>query len=290
MKPNTKQIHMFDLDGCLWNIDSKVWVIDKEKSNVPIIKIDKFEISKIQSGFYVKDGVKIEYNEKEYWISEYTYRKIRKKRKIEPERLGLSWIEFYDDRYINNNHVELLFNNLRHLQNQDVAICLLTARAYRERHEELLNKLRVEMKELGLEIWKIYFVGDRMYQKHNSEISLKKTYTLLEHMVGIKIEDGAFVSIKQDWFSDVNFYDDEFENIDYANDLQMLFDRICRHTDDETFKYVLQAVKSFDLQLTTNLISNNSINRFKKTIVKLREPITYSLTESHVKKYKGFDK
>lgn len=288
MKPNKKPLHVFDLDSTLWSVDSKVWVIDKEIPHKPIIKLDNLEIARILSGRYFNDRTKIEYNEEEYYISKDTLNKVQKKRKIDVDRLGLSWIEFYDKRYINNNHVELLFNNLKHLEGKDVTIALLTGRANRERHGDLLNKLRVKMKDLGLEIWKIYFIGDRFYKKHNKEISLKKCHCLLEHLVGIKIEDNQFVDMKQDWFSTVHFYDDEFMNIDYANDMQMMFDRVSKQTPDETYKYVIERLKYFKPQLYTHLITNNSMNRFKTEVIQLTEPVRFPIKESYVKKYNNF--
>lgn len=290
MKPNSKEIHFFDLDGTLWNTDAKVWVIDKEISHKPIIKLDILEINKIINGLYRNDNMKIEYNEEEYYISKDIFDRINKKKKIDITRLGLSWIEFYDKRYINNNHVELLFNNLRHLQGKDVNIVLLSGRSHRERNGDILNNLRVKMKELGLEIWKIYYIGDKYYNKPNKIISLNKTYILLEHLVGIKINDGKFVNIKQDWFSTVHFYDDEFMNIDYANDIQSIFNRVSKLTSDETYKYVMERLKYFKPQLYTHLISNNSMNRFKTKVIQLEEPIRYPVRESYlIKNYKNFN-
>lgn len=288
MKPNKKQIHFFDLDNVLWKVDSKVWVVDKESPEKPIIKIDDFEMNRIHNGYYVKDKLKIDYNQKEYYISQTTFDKIQKKKKLPIERLGLSWIEFFDERYINNNHVELLFNNLRHLQGQDVLICLLTGRSNRERHSILLNKLRLEMKKLDLEIWKIYFVNDSLQKKQNDNTALKKSYILLEHLIGIKIEDDEFIDIKQDWFSNVHFYDDEYMNIDYANDIQLLFDRVCNQTNTDTHKYVMQRIKNQDLTLTTHQITNNEVNKFKVEVIKLKEPGKYSLNESYIKKFNEF--
>jgi hypothetical protein len=288
MKPNDKKnLHFFDLDNTLWRVDAKVWVIDKEASHKPIIKLDNFEVNRILNGLYRKDNLKIEYNEEEFFISQDILNKVQKKRKIDVDRLGLSWIEFYDKNYINNNHVELLFNNLRHL-GKDVNIILLTGRANRERHGDLLNNLRVKMKELGLEIWKIYFVGDRYYKKHDKNISLKKIHVLIEHMVGIKIENDQFVDKKQDWFSNIHFYDDEFMNIDYANDIQMMFERVCKQTKDDTYKYVIERLKYFQPQLYTHLITNNSMNRFKTEVIKLQEPVRFPIKESYIKKFDNF--
>jgi FMN phosphatase YigB (HAD superfamily) len=52
-----KEIHFFDLDGTLWNIDSKVWIVDKENPKLPLLKLDKSEFELIKNGVYKKDDI-----------------------------------------------------------------------------------------------------------------------------------------------------------------------------------------------------------------------------------------
>ena len=66
MIPNNKPLHFYDLDGTLWTLDNKVWILDKEEPHKPIIRLDNSEVSKIISGLYKRDKLKIEYNEEEY--------------------------------------------------------------------------------------------------------------------------------------------------------------------------------------------------------------------------------
>ena len=44
-----KEIHFFDLDNTLWYLDSKIWVVDKRKPNIPIIKLSKHDMFMIQN-------------------------------------------------------------------------------------------------------------------------------------------------------------------------------------------------------------------------------------------------
>jgi len=277
MKPNNNKIHFFDLDGVLWETDSKVWVVDKEKPSIPIIRLSKQEINKILSGVYLKEELEIEYNGEIFYISNDIFNRINRKKKISIERLGLSWIEFYDADYINNSKVKHELKNILHLQNTNDIICILTGRAYQDRHAKILNNLRLSLLDIGLSIYKVYFVSKRFYYKQNNEISLNKAHILLEHMIGIKIEDGAFIPIKQDWYNNVYFYDDDKTNIDYANDIQTLFDRIMKKTDDELFLTIIDRIKKNDITLVTNLVTNNDANRFYTKKIILTEPIRYPL-------------
>lgn len=289
MKPINKTIHFFDLDGTLWNIDSRIWIIDKEEPHKPIIRLDNYEKQKILSGFYIKDKLKIEYNGEEYFISVKIFNKIQIKKRIPIERLGISWIEFIDDSYINNTKSKFLFNNIKHLRNQDVNICILTSRTNRSKHAGILNELRKKLMDIGIEIYKIYFVSDRLYQKHNENISLDKVYILLEHLIGLKIENGVFKAIKQDWFNDIYFYDDEKMNIDYANDIQKIFNRVLKNTDDELFKLVVERLNTVDCTLTNNLITNNEINLFETQKIILKLPSKFPIIDDkYIKKFNKF--
>ncbi|NPV13076.1 MAG: hypothetical protein HPY57_15020 [Ignavibacteria bacterium] len=289
MIPNSKSLHFFDLDGTLWDIDCKSWIIDKEEPHKPIIRLDKFEESKILSGLYIKDNLKIEYNGETYFISNNLFNEINKKKKIPIERLGISWIEFYDEKYINNTKVTFLFNNIYHLRNKNEYICLLSGRAHRERYGDILNTLRKKLQDIGIEIYKIYFVADKFYYRHDETISLNKLYILIEHLVGLKIDDGKFKAYKQDWFNNVYFYDDEKMNIDYANDVQMIFDRVLKNTDDDLFKMVIDRVNKNEINLTTNLITNNEINPFKTKKIQLKAPLKYPIkVNERIKNFNGF--
>jgi len=292
MKPINKPIHFWDLDGTLWDIDNRIWIIDKEEPHKPIIRIDNYEKQKMLSGLYIKDGLKIQYNGEEYFISNKMFEKINKKKIIPIERLGVSWIEFIDDSYINNSKTKFLFNNIRHLRNQDVNICILTGRSNRVRHADILNELRKKLSEIGIEIYKIYFVSDKFYQRHNDNISLDKVHILLEHLVGLQIKDGKFKPFKQDWFNKVYFYDDEKMNIDYANDIQKIFDRVLKNTDDELFKLIIERLNSYDCVLSNNLVTNNDINLFDTHEIVLKSPSKFpiKMDDSYIKDFNKFIK
>ena len=78
MIPLNKKLHFFDLDGVLWSMDSRVWVIDKEEPSNPIMRLDKFETNRILSGFYIKEELEISYNGEKYHISENLFNRIKK--------------------------------------------------------------------------------------------------------------------------------------------------------------------------------------------------------------------
>lgn len=287
-----KEIHFFDLDNTLWQLDTKIWIIDKKNPGKPIIKLSGHEMFMIQNGLYKNDNICIDYNNKQYFISKDLLNRINKRRRFSVDQLGVSMVEIFDEERLNETPIKFLVNNILHLQDKDVDIALLTGRHNRERYQVLLNKLRKYLKDIDLSIFKIYFVGDRLDIRHSSMISLKKSEVILEHLIGMKIEDGKFIPLQQDQYNIVHFYDDNQENIEYANDIQLIFDRVLRNSNDELFEYASKSVKNNNLELHNHLVTSNSLNRFKNTTVSLTEPIKFpiKLEQNLIKSYNNFIK
>jgi len=278
-----KEFHTFDLDGTLWNIKSEIWVIDKEKPYKPIVTIDGLEFSLIKNGFYFRDDIPLEYNGEKFYISKSLFDKIYKKTGFENiKRLGISFQGFYDKEKLNKSKISFLLDNISHLRGKSVDIGLLTARSNQRNHSDVVNKLRLELKNMNLSIDKIYFMGDKFKVTHDTQMSLKKTYILLEHLIGFKIKDNRFIPIKQDWYMDVHFYDDNFTNISYANDCQKILTDLISKTDNDLFKIIVDRINSEELILHTHTITNNKNNPFKDNIVKIEEPEKFPLKLENV--------
>jgi len=281
------EIAFFDLDGTLWNIkNDDIWIIDKEKPFRPVIILNHLDFSLIKAGRYRKDELPLDYNGQIYYISKDLFEKIKKKSGSENiERFGISFIPMLRKEILDKREVDILSHNIEHLRyNKFVDIGLLTARSNQRNHSDLVNKLRLELKKIGIEISKIFFVGSGVHSGVDPKL---KSFVLLEHLLGLKIKDGRFISVKQDWYKKVSFYDDDSKNIDYANDIQDCFEELLRKTDDELFRIIIDRIETFELTLDTYLVSDNEVNRFKKSSVTLRPPLRFPIKES-LKNYNDF--
>ena len=196
----SKEIAFFDLDNTLWYIKSDIWLIDKNKPGEPILKISPVEFSLIKSGIYNKDNILVDYNNERFFISNDLMERIKRKRKnIRLKDIGISYSEEFDENILNKKEVQLLLNNIKHLIGKDVEIGILTARSDRKKHATLLNKLRLKLKEYGLEIDKIYFVSESIrYIGFNDKVVYDKNKILLSHLIGLNIEDNHFIPVKKD--------------------------------------------------------------------------------------------
>lgn len=283
----TKELCMFDLDDTLWKMDNQdIWIIDKDKPYKPVMSIDHIEYNNIKNKRYIKDNIIFDYNGNRFYISKDMFEFIKKKTGSEnQDRFGISFMPITKKSLLDKNNFEFLVDNISHLRNKKfVEIGILTARSNQKNHAELLNKLRLEMSNIGLEIKKIFFIGNGLTKGYSY---YDKTKILLEHLIGFKILDGKFIDKRQDWYSKVSFYDDDIKNIEYANDVQNYLNDLLKKTDDDLFRIICNRIKENKLILETNLITGNKLNKFKKNIILIKEPIKFPIQEklNHLKSY-----
>ena len=282
-----KYVAFFDLDDTLIENDYEVWVIDKDHPSKPLHVLNPIEFALIKKGHYVKDDICLDYNGQKFYIGEELSKRLQKKAKTENiERFGISLMPMVSKELLNKSKLEILLKNIEHLRfKNNIDIGILTARSNQRNNSDILNKLRLELENIGLNIHKIFFVGESVNRGQNY---MNKINVLLEHMVGFKIKGGKFVSLKQDWYTNVSFYDDDTQNIHYANDIQRFFEEILRKTNDEVYHLILERIKTVKLRLDNYLVTTNDLNRFVKSSVELKEPVRFPIRESRLMSFEKF--
>lgn len=284
-----KKICFFDLDDTLWQNEYEVWIIDKNSPGKPLVKLNVIDFALIKKGHYRKDKIKLDYNGQVYWISKELSQKIQQRSKSENmERFGVSFMPMVDRELLNKSKLQFLTQNIQHLStNKFIDIGILTARSNQRINSDLLNKLRLELNNIGIEIKKIFFVGESVTKGQNY---INKIMVLLEHLIGFKIKNGKFVSLKQDWYPSVDFYDDDPQNIFYAKDIQKFFEEVLRKTDDEIFHIIMERLRTTKIVLTNYQVTTNDINKFIESKVELKEPVRFPIMEKSKMKYiKGWN-
>lgn len=284
-----KAIHFFDLDRTLWVIDTRAWIIEKRNPSKPLIRLSKEDSTYISAGIYKNEENMIEYNGKVFWISDDMFDKIKKKRKnIELEDLGVSFIEKTNPDYYDK--VTFFIENIRHLMiEEDIDVGILSARYSVDNDNEVLKVLKEKLNELGLEINKFYYTGDYYQGGNTNKTNIDKMKVLLEHLVGFHIEGDHFIPIKQNFYPEVHFYDDENQNINVANDVQIFLEEYLKNSEDEVFDRISDRIGDNEPTLYTHLITNNQLNRFDSTEIKLNQPIRYSIKLEESRLLKSFD-
>lgn len=274
-----KKNYFFDLDGTLVDCKRFIWVIDKNKPSYPLMKMTPLDFSLIKYNFYKEDGLLVEFDGQSFFISQELFDNIQKIKKLPIERLGFSFREFKDKKYINSEDFDFLYQNIKHLVGSKTNITFLTARSNRYKHGDFLNKLRFILENLNLKLYKIYFIGKKHEVYHRSYLSFRKALILLEHMIGLKIKNEKFIDKKQDKFDKLYFYDDNDSINEYVNNLQEIFEGVYKNTSSELKQIIMKSLEEEPI-LYNNLVYPNLINNFKTQEIKLKSPIKFPIVEN----------
>ena len=272
-----KVIHFFDLDNTLWTINSNAWIIMKDNPSKPIIILNKIELDDISNGVFKKEDNLIEYNGNQYWISDVMVDKIKKRFKnIELKDLGISFIEYTNPDYYDK--INIFLENIRHLiGNKNVEIGIISARYSVDNDKNILVALKDELNKYGLTINKFYYVSDSFKKRINDKINIDKMKVIMEHITGFHIKGDHFLPLKQDFYNEIHFYDDEIQNINIVNNIQWYLEEYIKNSEDELFHNIMNKIDKFNPKVYTHLISNNNLNRFKTTTIEIKKPIKFSI-------------
>lgn len=264
-----RQGHFFDLD-VLINIDNKVWVINKMKPSVPIIKLDRSEFNLIKKGVYRKYNQTLVVNGSSYFISEDLMNTIKircKNMKCDITDLAFSMQEFMNPSVIENVDFEINFQNFQHLKNTRDDIYVICSKNSERNYTSIINKLKDKLSEYGLTIKNFYYLSETFYNRDNDEISHKKVRMLIQHLFGLRTDGDKFTDEEIIEYDRVYFYDDELNVISLAKDGNKVFEYISSNSEEHLKSRVKDILKQGDKVIVVNQITNNKIKPFVETEV-----------------------
>lgn len=267
--------HLFDLDYTLWKSDSKLAVINKNKPEEVIYRIESMYIPMMKT-YWRKHDLPVRYNGTLYWLDDLTWKDIQKNTNISIEDIGISNREWTDKETLDKeiDKVEYLLKNISHLKDWNIEIGLITSRTNKSNHTELLKDLKEKIyRKIRKNISKIFFINDLNDIKNEDSISNRKAKIVLEHLTGHKIRRNKFIKLTQTRYNSVHFYDDNKKNIETIKNLQFLLEECLRNTDTEEIKKeILNRIENNDLEYITHHITCNEIEAFITSENKLLYP------------------
>jgi hypothetical protein len=264
--------HFFDLDTIL-NTNSKVWIVDKTKPNLPIMKISESDFNLIKRGIYKSHGNSIDFGGHTYWIPTEMFEKLKIKAKnyrADISDLAFSMQEFMNKELIENLEYTINLENVLHLKNTDDDIYVICSKNNKTNYELMISKIEDKLKENGLFIKKFYYISETFYNRSSDDISHKKVRLLLQHIVGLKTEGDKFTDEALDQYEEVFFYDDEENVIKLAKESNRVLTIITSNTDTDIKERVKEELKSKKHTLYVNYITNNKVNRFVTTKIDIQ--------------------
>jgi hypothetical protein len=277
------EAHFFDIDT-LVKVEGNAWIVDKRNPKVPIMKISKSDLHLLENGIYRKQGNKIEFNGRTFWLPTELYNQIKIKAKLfktDLANLAISLQEFYNKSVVEELKFEFNLETLLTLKNTQPEIFIICSRQTKKNYEVIVEKLKEELLKNGMKVKSFYYISDTFYNIDDDTIRFKKLRLFLQHLVGFKTSGQAFSSEEITQYSKLYYYDDQIDTLQLEVEVNPMLNLLYSNTRSGVKDLIKENIKDFEPQLIINKINDNSYNRLETTKVILE-------ISSFIKKFEGY--
>ena len=255
--------NVFDIDTILV-IDSEVWIVDKTKPNIPILKIPEYEFNQIKNGIYKSQNNKIIFNGKVYWLSSKLYEEIKvraKNYKTDLNNLGISLQEFLNKDIIDNKNIETKIDFLNKLlKNKTDDNYIICSKLTRRNYDSIIKKVEDKLNEEGIIIKKFIPINETFYDKDDDFVHYKKIEFLLRLLTGYKIQDKKFIDKQNKQYKTVNFYDIDLGTLRINGDINNYLKTILNNTASGLKEVIKENIDLIKPLLEINQLTTNKHN------------------------------
>lgn len=275
--------NFFDINTLI-TTNSKVWIVDRDKPNKPILRITKSDFNLIKKGVYKKDNIKFEMQGESYWISKDLFEQIKIKSKnqnLNISKLAFSMQEFMNKDIIENNDFTIHLENIRHLKNTSGDIYIICSKNTKNNYELVISKLEDKLKEIGLVVKNYYYISETFYNRDEDDINNKKVRLLIQHLIGMKTDGDKFSHTEITKYDVINFYDDEARVIELAKNANNVLQFLIENSEDLVKDRVKEVLKQDVCELVINQVTFNKVNLFVTSKVELQY-------QNVIKKFESF--
>ena len=283
MEQMSNKAFFFDINTLI-TTNSKVWIVDRDKPNKPILRIPKSDFNLIKKGVYKKDNIKFEMQDESYWISKDLFDQIKIKSKnqnLNISKLAFSMQEFMNKDIIENNDFTIHLENIRHLKNTSGDIYIICSKNTKNNYELIISKLEEKLKEIGLVVKSYYYISETFYNRDEDDINNKKIRLLIQHLIGMKTEGNKFTHTEITKYDVINFYDDEARVIELAKNANNVLQFLIENSEDLVKDRVKEVLKQDVCELVINQVTFNKVNLFVSSKVVLQY-------QNVIKKFESF--
>lgn len=263
--------HFFDIDTLI-TVNSKVWLIDKLKPNVPLVKISKSEFNLIKKGVYKKDNINFDISGQKYWLSQELLNKIKiqsKNKNTNVSNLAFSMAEFMSKDLVENNDFTIHVETIEHLKNSPDDIYIICSKNTKSNYDALIKKLDEKIAKLGLKVKNYYYISETFYNKDKEDIINKKLKVLIQHLIGLKTENGNLTEEEITKYNIVNLYDIDFNTVKMFSTINNVLKSMITNSDRTLQEQIKDIIKNEEPKAIVHQVTFNKVNRFLTSEVEL---------------------
>lgn len=271
------QLKIVDLDGTLWKVDARPWIVWKDAPGDPILRLDATERVQVESNSLSTDFV-LEHCGRSFSLTEDLVKKLQVKsgRKPVAEKMGVSYAEWFMPEFLNKQAEELILHEhvIKDLSKRPGDLVILTARCNKNKHFPLICELENELTRKGLKVKEYHFVGNSNAYSDKESNAAKKAITILQYLIGLQVDrvNKKFIDQEADSYLIVDFFDDEPINLANAENIQSYLNFYFFNSDQSVRQKVLDRIAATKLVLHVNRATGNSLKPYDSLKVELKYP------------------
>lgn len=263
--------HFIDIETVVTS-DAKVWIVDKSKPSVCILRIDQSDFNLIKKGIYRNQGNRVTFAGVDYFLPDEIMDCVKIKCKVmraNSSNLAFSMREFLDSELIDSTNHTLDVDVLRHLKNTQDDVYFICSRNTKKAYEVIIKKLESKLEDLGIVPKNYYFISETFYERDEDATSFDKVRLLLQHLVGLKTDGRKFVDEEVAAYDTVNFYDEDARTCQLASDVSSMLHLIVQNSDSALKPIIMNRIKSVVPTLVVNVVTANKVARLSSKTVRL---------------------
>lgn len=264
--------HFIDINIILKS-QSKAWIVDKSRPNIPLIKIDNFELELYKSGIYKSHGNKISFNGKVFWIPEDLMNKIElkcKKTGSDVSNLGISFQEFLNQELIENIPCEFDMSIFNPIINTNDDIYIFCSNNTKKNFEKQIEKFEKKLTDLGLQIKNYYYLSETFFNQDHEHIAFIKCKILIQHLLGLKCDNTILTSEHVTNYDQITYYDDNLQSISLSKDINNVLEKLLANSEESVRQMTKDIIQKEDNILNIKQYTHNKANKFIESQVYLK--------------------
>jgi hypothetical protein len=258
------EAHFFDINSLIKIDSQEAWIVDRAKPNIPILKIPKSDLRLMEMGIWKKNGNKMEFNGKTFWLPTNLFNKIKVKAKVNDinfANLAISLQEFLNPELIEKKEFDLRLDNIINLKNKVEDIYIICSRQTKKNWQPIIQNLKEALREEGIIIKNYYYISDSIVDLEKDDTKFKKMRLLIQHLVGYKTDGEKFTDEEITRYNKINYFDVELDTLKIATEINRLLAFLLSNTDAGLKSVLKEDITDFKPELCVNRVNDNEYNR-----------------------------